>query len=141
MKASVGVGVALLAAALLGVAASSSIFKAVVIATVGCISIAGLLAHEMSVAMRLGVAGALVASAAFGLAAPWIICRRPPYDVNLCPQDRASRSELQKERLKWFVTLSLVSIGLFWWEIKDVFHASKKLAKSLGLFLAHFWWI
>ena len=78
----------------------------------------------------MAVAGALLTTAAFGFATPWLLCRRPPYDGNVCPHDAAAREKLQKARLKWIVTLVLVSLGLLWWEAIDVWGATRKLGSS-----------
>ena len=122
---------ALLVASLVGVAATSSIFKAALAGCIAGIAAAALVWSGLGAALRIALVGVLSTFAAFGLLTPWIICRHPPYDGDLCPLDQQARRDLQRARIKWMLTLGLVTLGLFWWEVTDLAKVGKKVALSI----------
>ena len=96
---------------LAGIAATSSLIKAFLMLPLCLVAIVYALAPAMGPTACVCVAGALISIVGFGLVAPWIICRRAPYDNNVCPLDAEKRKDLQRARIKWTVTLSLVSLA------------------------------
>ncbi len=120
-----------LCATLLGVSSTGGLFKASVMAVACATAVATVLGRDVGSAMRLAAVGVLVSFAGFGLAAPWLICRRPPYDGNLCPADRESRMLLQGSRVKWIVVLVVVSIGFAWWDVLHFARAMNRGAKRV----------
>lgn len=97
--------------ALLGIAAVSSLVAALLLVTVCVVAIVFVIAPHMGTLACACVAGTVMAFVAFGLATPWLVCQRAPFDNNVCPLDNETRKDIQRSRVKWMITLTLISLG------------------------------
>lgn len=128
-------GIVAVGLTVVGISATTSVFRASVLALAGAFAIAQLLAREISGPLRTGIVAIFVCVAGFGMMAPWIICSTPPYDGNICPVDKDTRNRLQRARLKWALTLTLVAAGFAWWDIHHAIQAGRAVLRKLLLAL------
>lgn len=105
------ISVVLIILTFVGIAATSSLIKAMLLVALCVTAVFFAVAPAIGPFACMCVAGVLVTIVGFGLVAPWIICLRAPYDNNVCPLDTETRKDLQRARLKWIVTLSLVALA------------------------------
>lgn len=128
-------GIVAVALTVVGISATTSVFRASVLALAGAFAIAQLLARELSGPLRTGIVAIFACVAGFGMMAPWIICSAPPYDGNVCPVAKDTRNRLQRARLKWALTLTLVAAGFAWWDVDHALQAGRTMLGKLLLAL------
>lgn len=105
------VSVLLIVLMMAGIAATSSLFKAVLMLMLCMVAIVIAVAPAIGQLACVFVAGVLVSIAGFAFVAPWIICLRAPYDDDVCPLDAETRKDIQRARIKWTLTLTIVALS------------------------------
>lgn len=124
LRQALGAGAAALLVVLLLLLRNSAL--AVLVAVMLVITLLSAVLPRTAPVVRLGLAVALVAAAAFGALAPWLICSwGPPYDRELCPLDQCKRCELQRQRVKWGCAAAAVAVVLAGWGIISAWAVSR----------------
>ena len=87
--------------------------------------------EHVRILVRLASAALMLSVAAFGMLAPWAICRSPPYGTRMCTPDDDDRRELQRWRLKtaaWLAVVAAVLLALPASPLRDTYRFIKRTA-------------
>jgi hypothetical protein len=104
--------------AAVGVALPMGPIQLVLIALVAflvALSLFALIASDVRTVLRIGVATAFAAIAAFGAVTPWALCEwagTAYVGVRVCPPDCDEKKSTQASRLKWAAGLSVAAATL-----------------------------
>ena len=105
--------------------------EAVLALSVAVLALLERIPEHVRILVRLASAALMLSVAAFGMLAPWAICRSPPYGTRMCTPDDDERRELQRWRLKtaaWLAVVAAVLLALPASPLRDTYRFIKRTA-------------